>query len=211
MKASHAVAGFFLAALLTAFGYYSLDASTAIFFHQLIMSHEMLRKYASHIPDFLLPIVLVITTFCWTVFFVWISKGIHNVHTRFMQLCGVSVPLAYVTKTVLQYAFGRADPRMWLAHRQLVGFHWFHGGPGYTSFPSGHMTVFTALATVLWQRYPRYRMVYVAGVVLLGTALVATNYHFVGDAVAGAYLGFLICYLCNLGLIAMSESYRVPD
>ncbi len=210
MKASHVVAGFFLSTLLTVFGYFLFDASTAIFFHQLIMSHVMLRKYASHIPDFLLPIVLVITTICWTVLFVWMPKGIHNVHTRFMQLCGISVPLAYVVKTVLQYAFGRADPRMWLVHRHLVGFHWFHSGAGYTSFPSGHMTVFTALAAALWQQYPRYRTVYVAGVVLLGTALVATNYHFVSDVVAGAYLGFVVCFVCNLGLIATSESYRIP-
>ncbi len=199
---------FFISAVLAVFSYFVLDARIAIFFYHLAMSHVVLRKYESHIPDLLFPAVLVTTVLCWTVLSVWLAKGIRNEHTRFMQLCGVSVPLAYAAKAVLQYAFGRADPRLWLAHRQLVGFHWFHGGAGFTSFPSGHMTVFVAAAAVLWLQYPRFRAVYASGAVLLGTALVATNYHFVSDVVAGAYLGIFVCYICDSGLVAISTSYR---
>ena len=210
MRALHVFEGFFVAVLLGIFSYFVLDARITIFFHHLVMSHVMLHKYVSHIPDFLFQIVLAMTIFCWTALSVWFARGIQNVHTRFMQLCGVSVPLAYMAKTVLQYTFGRADPTMWLLHPHLTGFHWFHGGAGYTSFPSGHMTVFVALAAVLWLQYPRYRKLYVTGVGLLGAALVATNYHFVSDVVAGTYLGILICYICDFGLVVASESYRAP-
>ena len=210
MRALHVFEGFFVAVLLGIFSYFVLDARITTFFHHLVVAHAMLHKYVSHIPDLLFPVVLAMTIFCWTALSVLVARGIQNVHTRFMQLCGVSVPLAYVAKTILQYAFGRADPRMWLLHPHLTGFHWFHGGSGYTSFPSGHMTVFVALAAVLWLQYPRYRTLYVAGVGLLGAALVATNYHFVSDVVAGTYLGVLVCYICDFGLVATSESYRTP-
>jgi len=208
MKATHVIVGFFFAALLTLLSYFFVDASAAIFFHRLIVSHAVLKKYTSDIPDLLLPIVLAITTFCWTAYLTRVPSGVHDVHTRFLQLCGVSLPLAYAAKAVLQYTFGRVDPKIWLFHHQLAGFHWFHDGPRYTSFPSGHMTVFTALTVVLWHLYPRFRMVYLAGIIGLGVALVATNYHFVSDVVAGAYLGLLVCYMSDLALIAVSKSYR---
>ncbi|MHB8453839.1 MAG: phosphatase PAP2 family protein [Acidiferrobacterales bacterium] len=208
MKAKHVITGFFIAATLTAFSYFFVDAGTAIFCHRLIVSNALLKEYASNIPDLLLPIVLVITTFCWTAYFTRVSRGIHNSHTRFLQLCGISLPLAYTVKAVLQHTFGRVDPKLWMFHQQLAGFHWFHGGSRYASFPSGHMTVFSALTAVFWNLYPRFRKVYLAGAVILGVALVATNYHFVSDVVAGAYLGLLVCYMSDLGLNAVSASYR---
>ncbi len=208
MKLLHVLEGFVISVLLAVFSYFVLDARISIFFYHLAVSYVVLRKYESHIPDLLFPAVIVTTVLCWTVWYMWLAKGIKNVHTRFLQLCGVSVPLAYTAKTVLQYAFGRADPRLWLAHRQRVGLHWLPGGAGFPRFPSGHRAGFMAAAAELWLRYPRFRAVYASCAVLLGSALVATNYHFVSDVVAGAYLGVLVSYICDVGLVATSESYR---
>lgn len=201
-------AGLAAALLLTMFSYFYLDVPVAVFFHHLAMSDAMLRKYTSHIPDLLFPIAVMITVCCWTALLVWAPKGIHGAHARFLQLCGVSVPLAYAAKCVLQHIFGRVDPRVWIYHHWLAGFHWFHDGAGFASFPSGHMTVFAALAAVLWRHYPRYRIVYGIGAVALGVALVATDYHFVSDVVSGAYLGIMVCYVCDAVLVAVAGSYR---
>ena len=51
------------------------------------------------------------------------------------------------------------------------------------------MTQVTALAAVLWQRAGRWRWLWAALVVLVAAGLLGADYHFVGDMVAGAYLG----------------------
>jgi membrane-associated phospholipid phosphatase len=45
------------------------------------------------------------------------------------------------------------------------------------------------VATVLWIWYPRLRPAWLIGAILSAAALVGTNYHFVGDVIAGAFLG----------------------
>lgn len=202
------IIGFVLVVPLTLLSYLLLDQRVAILIHDFILPHDMLRKAISNIPDFLLLIVLVITVLAWSRYFFLSAQGIRNRQTRFAQLCGVSVPLAYAVKALLQSAFGRVNTRVWLDHPELAGFHWFAAVPTGYGFPSGHMTVFTALAVVLSYSYPRYRSVYLTLLVLLGVALIVTNYHFLSDVTCGAYLGLLVCYLADHGLTAVSASYR---
>ncbi len=208
MKVLRIFSEFSAVLLLVAFSSLYLDAPVALFFHHLVMSQAVLRKYTAHLPDLLLPIVAVITAGCWMTLLACLVRPVRWVCMRFMLVCGVSVPLAYVAKAVLQYTFGRVNPRTWFLHPDLAGFHWFYAHAGFASFPSGHMTVFVALAAVLWRYYPRFRFVYVASAVALGLALVATNYHFVSDVVAGTYLGFVVSRVCDAGLIGIFRFYR---
>lgn len=208
MKVLRIFLEFLVVVLLTVTSYFWFDVPVAVYFQHLVASHALLHKYTSHIPDLLFPFVLAVTVFCWTARFLGLSEGSRS--GWFLQLCGISVPLAYAAKSVLQSAFGRPDPRVWLSHPQLSGFHWLQCCIDYRSFPSGHMTVIAALATVLWQAYPRYRAVYVCGTALLGLALVATNYHYVSDAIAGAYLGISVSRACSYALTAIHGSVRRP-
>ena len=93
---------------------------------------------------------------------------------------------------LLKFIFGRVNTREWLAKPELYGFHWFHGSGFGGGFPSGHMAVFTALVAAMWRYYPRYRPLYLILSLLLAAALIATNYHFLGDVIGGAYLGILV-------------------
>lgn len=208
MKLRPIIIGFAIAVPLTLLSYLLLDQRVAILIQELILPHDVLKKVTSNIPDLLLPIVLAITALSWACYFYLSSTGIHNRQTRFAQLCGVSVPLSYAAKTMLQSAFGRVNPKIWLHHHELAGFHWFPALPAGYGFPSGHMTVFTALAMVFSYIYPHYRRIYLATLGLLGVALVVTNYHFLSDVIFGAYLGLLICYLADYGLTTVSSSYR---
>lgn len=208
MKLRHIIIGFFIAVPLTVLSYLLLDQRVAIFIQKLILSQNLLKEITSNIPDFLLLIVLVITILSWMRYYFLSSKGIRNRQTRFAQLSGVSLPLSYAAKSVLQYGFGRVNPKIWWDHHELAGFHWFPALPMGYGFPSGHMTVFTALAVVLIYIYPRYRWICLAALALLGVALVVTNYHFLSDVTFGAYLGMLTCYLADYGLTAVSSSYR---
>ena len=108
-----------------------------------------------------------------------------------VKLAACVIPAAYLIKTVLQYAFGRTNLRMWLRVGGPVEFRWFDptGGGG---FPSGHMIVFTALLSVIWLCFPRFRSLAVVLCSALAAALILTSYHFVSDIIAGGYCGILV-------------------
>jgi membrane-associated phospholipid phosphatase len=111
-------------------------------------------------------------------------------------LCGVSLIVAATVKTQLKYVFGRTWPETWvhnnpsLIHDGVYGFNLFHqGGIAYSSFPSGHTAAICALTSVLWIRYPRYWLLYLAVILAVSIGLVGADYHFLSDVIAGAFVG----------------------
>jgi membrane-associated phospholipid phosphatase len=98
----------------------------------------------------------------------------------------------------LGFAFGRYWPETWrdqnpsLIANNAYGFHFFHGGPWYGSFPSGHTTMVLILVAVYWVACPRSRPLGVAAAICIAVGLVGMNYHFVSDVVAGGFLGALV-------------------
>jgi membrane-associated phospholipid phosphatase len=98
----------------------------------------------------------------------------------------------FVSAGLLHCRIGRITTRFWLHHPDYRQFHWFNGGSHYDGFPSGHMPVFVALGIAMWKEYPRYRTLSAAILSVLALALILTDYHFVSDVVAGAYLGVLV-------------------
>lgn len=181
-----------LTALLTALSYLYLDTGIAMSVYRLLNSSDRMLQVATAIPDLLLHVVVAITVFCWSGYLFMIRRGIRNRHTRFLKTCGTVVPIAFFAKTVLQYVFGRPDPYAWILEHAAPRLHWLSPAGGYGCFPSGHMTVFTALMTVLSSYYPRYRRVYLGLLFLLALALIVTDHHFLSDVLAGAALGAVI-------------------
>jgi membrane-associated phospholipid phosphatase len=110
--------------------------------------------------------------------------------------CAVAVVIATSAKSLLKEAFGRTWPESWLGNNPSLigtgayGFHPFHGGEGWASFPSGHCAAISAVAGVLWWRAPGLRWLWALLVVLTAAGLVTDTYHFLGDVIAGGYLGF---------------------
>lgn len=181
---------------LTAFSYFFLDTAISSFVADFIRTNE-LAPVVSNIPDLLDYFVAVVTAGSWAGYFYLARRGFDDDRTRFLKLCGTSVPLAFLAKEFLQYLFGRSMPELWSVFHQAPQFHWLRADDSYGCFPSGHMTVLTALTTALWRHYPRYKPAYLAFLLLLGAALIATNYHFLGDVIAGAYVGAMICSLTD--------------
>lgn len=156
-----------------------------------------LRSYApyvktSNIPDLLLLFVLILTSLSWMVYFYLVRRNIHDRRTLFCRVTGTVLPLSFGMKTVLKWVFGRTETRTWLSDPSLYGFHWFAGTEGSQGFPSGHMLVFTPLFLALWHFYPRYRPYYGVVWFCLGAALITTEYHFLSDVLAGAYIGVVV-------------------
>ncbi len=183
-----------LAALLTGLSYFYLDADLSLFIHRLIRRSVLWARVASGVPDLLLHLVVVVTVLSWTGYFLQKRRGAHDRQARFLRACGTVVPMAFAAKYALQYLFGRPDPRLWVFYHVSPRFHWFRAGRGFGSFPSGHMTVITALMSVLSNYYPRYRYVFLVTLFMLGLALIATNYHYLSDVIAGAGLGAVVAF-----------------
>jgi membrane-associated phospholipid phosphatase len=113
----------------------------------------------------------------------------------------IAVIVAEAAKDQLKYLFGRTWPETWLHNSPsfirdgVYGFNFIHGGSEYQSFPSGHMGATCAVMTVLWIWYPRFRWAYGVVAVVVGAALVAGNYHFLSDVLAGAFVGASIGWM----------------
>jgi membrane-associated phospholipid phosphatase len=103
--------------------------------------------------------------------------------------------MAEAIKNQLKFAFGRTWPDTWVndnpsfIHDGVFGFNPFHGGPGYMSFPSGHLSLTCAIVSVLWIMYPAFRPFYAAVVLAVVVGLVGANYHFLSDIIAGGFVG----------------------
>ena len=104
-------------------------------------------------------------------------------------IAGLALMLSVtLTELVLKPVFGRTLPSAYL-HGGEYGFHWFHPGRQFGSFPSGHSDQVAAILAVFWAFYPRWRWLYAAVFLLLSLALMAGQWHFLSDIIAGAYVG----------------------
>lgn len=105
--------------------------------------------------------------------------------------------------------FGRYWPETWthdnpsLIGTGTYGFHAFQRGDDIGSFPSGHACRILGFAAVWMIAIPGSRTVQIAVTVLcipILVSLVAMNYHFVSDVIAGSVLGGIIAtYAAHFG------------
>jgi membrane-associated phospholipid phosphatase len=106
-----------------------------------------------------------------------------------------AILIAGVLTFELKGAFGRTWPETWINNNPsffgngTYGFFPFHGGQGYASFPSGHMTAITALASALWFLWPRLRWLGVALVLAVAVGLLGADYHWLSDIIGGVIVG----------------------
>jgi len=184
--------GFLFVILLTASSYYFLDTRIALFVYKILLSDARLNFLSADVPDILFLIVCFITLTALSVYFYLTHRGMYNVHARFFLLVACSNPVTYFLKTILKHAVGRIETRYWLLHPTAQEFQWFHGQRNFASFPSGHMAISAALMAALWEYYPRYRQAYIGFLVAAALALITTDYHFLSDIIAGAYLGAVV-------------------
>lgn len=93
---------------------------------------------------------------------------------------------------------GRYWPETWhhdnpsLIGTGAYGFHPFEVGDDTGSFPSGHSARIAAFFAVYWLAMPRGRWLYIMIALPMLISLVAMNYHFVSDVIAGTTLGAIV-------------------
>jgi membrane-associated phospholipid phosphatase len=172
---------------------------------------EGLNLYApdvenTNLPDHLLMLVMLLTALSWAAYFYLRLKHINDHRTIFFSIAGTTLPISFVLKMLFKWVFGRTETHHWLFHPETYGFHWFAGTEGFLGFPSGHMIVFTPLFLALWDFFSDYRLYYLMVWFCLAVALIATEYHFLSDVVAGTYVGILIYQ--SVAMVLNKESPR---
>ena len=115
--------------------------------------------------------------------------------TRMLMLCSWAAMWATAADIILKHVFGRGWVDPTFLGDNLYGFHFLNGSLHWDCFPSGTASISSAVATVLWIVMPRSRWWGVLIVSLLCVGVLITNYHWVGDVVAGVFLGASIGWM----------------
>ncbi len=117
---------------------------------------------------------------------------------RTLFVACLSLLVADAFRVSLGDACGRYWPETWFDHNPSLigtgtyGFHPFAHGDDIGSFPSGHSARIVGFAAVWWIAMPRSRALCIALAAPMLVSLVAMDYHFVGDVVAGSVLGGVV-------------------
>jgi membrane-associated phospholipid phosphatase len=128
----------------------------------------------------------------------WRAFGTWQRWQKVLLAAALSVTVASGIAEQVKVVFGRPWPQTWRHDNSSYidngdyDFRWFHGSDDYGSFPSGHTTVICAAMSVVWIAWPRIRWLAALTVLAVVVGLVSNNYHFVGDIVAGAFLGSIV-------------------
>jgi membrane-associated phospholipid phosphatase len=191
-----------LVALAVIVSYLWFDRPLALFAHGLLSVHRhALFEPLTHIPDPLIPAAAI--AFVGLGLYA-LAGGVLSRFPRAVVICSLSLAMGQAIKNELKWVFGRTWPETWIdnnpsfIHDRVYGFNWFHGGGGYGSFPSGHMTVTCALISVLWICYPRLRPLYALIVLAVAVGLIGADFHFLSDVIAGSFVGVTTGWLAVL-------------
>jgi membrane-associated phospholipid phosphatase len=184
-----------LTILAVAACYFTVDKPLVLFVHEQLAQFKPFFVLLTRVPE---PFAVVAAL-------VVIGLGLRSLTGRPLSkplavalLLSLSFLVTVVIDSQLKFAFGRTWPETWVNNNPsfirdgAYGFNPFHGGMGFASFPSGHMAAICVAMTVLWFCYPRLRGVYALMVAVVTIGLIGANYHFLGDLIAGGFLGVSI-------------------
>jgi membrane-associated phospholipid phosphatase len=119
-------------------------------------------------------------------------------YARRLLTVSLSILAATAAKDELKWDFGRYWPQY--MHNGLYGFMPFSDSFYVGGFPSGHTAYIAAPMLTLCWLWPKYRVVWLAIVLMVMIGLVAAGYHFVGDVIAGFFVGLATAWGTIAGL-----------
>jgi membrane-associated phospholipid phosphatase len=171
--------------------YVWLDRPIATLAHDQLQRFDLFAKL-TYIPEVISPLVII--AFAAIALRALSGRRLSKLQTVAV-LAAASLAVTSAIKDQLKFAFGRTWPETWVRNNPsfirdgVYGFNPFHGGPGYAAFPSGHTAAICAVMSVLWICYPKFRALYAIGMAAVAVGLIGANFHFVGDVIAGGFLG----------------------
>jgi membrane-associated phospholipid phosphatase len=174
--------------------YFWIDRPVAFFVHRHELNDYRVFRWLTYPPPLVqssspLVLALLLIRRAWGPFARW---------QWVLLVSCASLIVADQFRTSLGDACGRYWPETWFDNNPSLlgngtyGFHPFAHGDDLGSFPSGHATRILSFAGVWWLAMPESRGLWLLLCPPLLASLVAMNYHFVGDVVAGSVLGVVV-------------------
>ncbi|HSC61140.1 MAG TPA: phosphatase PAP2 family protein, partial [Rhizomicrobium sp.] len=166
---------FAVCAFATAIAFVFVDVPVANFFHEFPWARAM------RIREFRIPVLIACLGFAF------LFVGLRSFGGRPLDSTSETIVLAAlalaltmsINEFVMKPIFGRPTP-----HNFFKTGHSFFGwmrDVRKSSFPSGHAAQMAAVGTVLWAKYPRWRIAVVLTVIFLCAIMVVGGWHFVSD------------------------------
>src|SRR5437899_6540638 len=186
--------------------YFWIDRPVAFFVYDHHVNRIEVFRWLTYPPPEVqnwsaLVLTLLIIRRAWGPFLRW---------QKVLLVACISLIVADQFRISLGDVCGRYWPETWthdnpsLIGNGRYGFHPFQRGDDIGSFPSGHACRILGFATVWLIARPRSRVVVTVLCAPMLVSLVATNYHFVSDVIAGSVLGALIAmYATHLARLQM--------
>lgn len=196
--------------VIVCLGYFFFDVRIAQFMHQHAFNQYSGFRWMTMIPIYFwygAPLLMI---------YVVIKRAYVQTAPIENALFVASISL-FVTKgfvDVLKFCFGRYWPDTWINHNPSLlqndayGFHPFHIGPAFHSFPSGHTAATVSVLTVFWLMYPSWRRFLILFYPIVPIGLLCMNYHFFTDIMAGAFLGAIVSNYA-VGISALEDTSKV--
>jgi membrane-associated phospholipid phosphatase len=177
--------------------YLWLDQPIAFLVHRNVTDKTMF-VWLQRLPIAFLLLSLLVLAWCglWAL----MDRPFSRVQSIGFACCLSFIATNFINNQ-LKYAFGRTWPDTWidnnpsLIQNGVFGFIPFHGGPGFASFPSGHVAAVCAVITVLWWSYASLRPIYLDCVAAITIGLVGANYHFLSDILSAIFVGVSAGYI----------------
>jgi PAP2 superfamily. len=186
-----------------AFFVYHNHINTIAVFHWLTYPPPEIQNWSA------LVLTILIVRRAWGPFLRW---------QKVLFVACISLIVADDFRISLGDVFGRYWPETWthdnpsLIGTGTYGFHAFQRGDDVGSFPSGHACRILGFAGVWMIAMPGTRVIAMVLSVPMLVSLVAMDYHFVSDVIAGSVLGALIAaYAVHLTRLKMPCEHLVGD
>jgi membrane-associated phospholipid phosphatase len=177
--------------------YFWIDRPVAFFVYRNHINTFLIFRWLTYPPPEIqnwsaLVLTILIIRRAWGPFLLW---------QKTLFVACLSLIVADDFRISLGDVFGRYWPETWtqdnpsLIGTGTYGFHPFQRGDDVGSFPSGHAARVLAFAAVWLIAMRRNRTLQIVVTVLSASmlvSLVAMNYHFVSDVIAGSVLGGIV-------------------
>lgn len=193
--------------------YFWVDRPVAFYVHRRHVDDFRIFRWLTYPPPIVqawspLIVAVLVVLRAWWPFARW---------QRLLLLACLSLIVADQFRTSAGDACGRYWPETWfhdnpsLIGSGTYGFHPFHYGDDIGSFPSGHAARILGFAAVWWIAVRKSRALCIAIAAPMLISLVAMNYHFVGDVIAGSFLGAIVgAWATALAPPAIDEGPAAP-
>lgn len=196
--------------MLVVFSYFYIDKPLAIWLYTQNGQYHVLFTWLSYLPNCL--IYVSATLLFGMLFSLKLSQL--NKNSKVILAIFISTCAAIVFVKIFKFLFGRIGPEYWIANQldqNAYGFYLFRGASKlFQDFPSGHSAVGFAAAAVIGSAYPKFRWVSVLLGISVFISLLGTNSHFLGDCIAGAFLGAFLGVL-STRFLEVNSSMQMQD